>query len=70
MVKETQRDKVLKMLKRKRWVTSSDFYGSYIPRFAARIYDLKQDGYNIQREYWRDGMYKYWLVEERLYEND
>lgn len=69
-VKESQRDKVLKMLKRNRKVTSADFYSAFLPRFAARIYELKKDGYNIQKEYWRDGMYTYWLVRERVFEND
>jgi hypothetical protein len=65
--KEAQKKRILRKLQTQPSVTTVEFLQMYVPRFSARIYELKQQGHNIQREYWRDRMYKYRLVQEREY---
>jgi hypothetical protein len=62
--KTSQQKTVLAML-RKGKVSSSQFYAAYIPRFAARILELKKQGYDIRKTYFRDRMFNYYLVEEK-----
>lgn len=64
MEKKTQQQRVVDMLRSQEKVSSAEFYEAYLPRFAARIFELKKLGYVIEREYWRDGMYLYRLASE------
>jgi hypothetical protein len=48
----TQRDQILQMLTEAgdRGVTSNEFYDAYLPRFPARIHELRADGIKIDDE--------------------
>lgn len=35
-------------------------------RYSARIYELREAGYSIQRQYVRHGVWEYWLVNDDL----
>lgn len=47
-----QREQVLAMLKQAgdRGVTTADFLGAYLPRFSARIKELRDEGHTIRTE--------------------
>lgn len=47
----TQRETILRMLEEAgdRGVTGNTFYANFLPRFPARIHELKKQGHNIQR---------------------
>ncbi len=47
--KPTQRDRVLAMLMDRDAVCGSDFYSARLPRATARIFELKRDGFVIER---------------------
>jgi len=61
----SHKDKILDRLKSAgdKGVLSKTFYQEFMPRFAARILDLKNDGYTIWSE--REGQYtRYTLITE------
>ena len=63
--KPTQKETVLAMLEEAgpEGVTSNQFYGAMLPRFGARIHELKtQHGLNIVKEPVEDGHFRYILV--------
>ena len=47
----TQREQILTMLEEAgdRGVTGNTFYANFLPRFAARIHELKKQGHDIRR---------------------
>lgn len=49
----TQRQTILRMLKDagSEGVRSDTFYRAFIPRFAARVWELRQEGYEITSEH-------------------
>ena len=50
MAKRTQLDAVVMMLTRSRdGVCGTDFLRSYVPRYAARIHELRREGWVIDR---------------------
>jgi hypothetical protein len=59
----TQRDQVLAMLKRGPH-TTGDFLAAYIPRFSARIDELRARGYVIERTRASASSFAYRLVSE------
>jgi hypothetical protein len=64
-VKETQKERVLRMLTEAgpEGVTSNQFYGACLPRFGARIHELKQEqGLEIRKEPVEQGHFRYILV--------
>jgi hypothetical protein len=64
-VKETQKERVLRMLTEAgpEGVTSNQFYGACLPRFGARIHELKQEqGLEIRKEPVEEGHFRYILV--------
>lgn len=62
MRKPTQKEIVLRDLREAgdKGVHGFHWLGKYIPRYGARIYDLKQDGYNIRSEHEGHGV-RYYL---------
>lgn len=56
----SQKETVLRMLKEGP-KTTADFLQAYIPRFSARILDLKKDGIEIESRRVREGSYQYQL---------
>lgn len=59
----SQRDRVLTMLQRGP-CTTGDFLRAYVPRFSARIQELRAEGFEIETGRVRDGEYRYRLVDE------
>jgi hypothetical protein len=43
----TQRETVLRMARK--GACSVEFLRAYIPRFGARLWELKRDGYNVEK---------------------
>lgn len=62
----TQRSRVLSLLYAhgKLGATTADFLEARIPRFSARIEELRKQGYEIQTSRERKGSYRYTLVSE------
>jgi hypothetical protein len=62
----TQRQKVLKMLRDARpgSVTGDMFYASFIPRFSARINELRDKGFEIKTERLSRNRFRYRLLAE------
>jgi hypothetical protein len=61
-MKVTQQAKILRMLRvaGKRGVTSNEFLQAHLPRFSARILELRKRGYRIESE--RGKVWRYRLV--------
>lgn len=66
--KDTHRQKILKLLKENRHVTNIQL-NRIAYRYSARIHELREDDFVIEREYLKPGVYRYWLVREPM-END
>lgn len=62
--KETHARKILRTLKSNRYVTNIDL-NRIAYRYSARIHELRREGWNIQRQYERPGIYRYWLAEAK-----
>lgn len=62
--KPTQKETVLAMLQGAgpEGVTSNQFYNACLPRFAARIFELKADGHQVVKEPVEKGHFRYILV--------
>ena len=60
----TQRDRVLKMLEDAghAGVTNADFLRACLPRFSARLLELRASGYQISTDRVREGSWRYQLV--------
>lgn len=56
----SQKEKVLEMLLQGP-KTTADFLQAYIPRFSARIQDLRDEGIAVETELVRRGSYRYFL---------
>jgi biotin operon repressor len=50
MERETQRDRVLAMLRAGDWVSIPQFLAAGISRFGARIFELRRQGYEIEAQ--------------------
>ena len=63
-MKRTQKETVLAMLDEAgpEGVTSNQFYNARLPRFAARIFELKADGHEVVKEPVEHGHFRYILV--------
>ena len=63
-MKETQKERVLRMLTEAgpEGVTSNQFYGACLPRFGARIHELKAEGHDVVKEPVEQGHFRYILV--------
>ena len=63
-MKRTQKETVLAMLDQAgpEGVTSNQFYNARLPRFAARIFELKADGHEVVKEPVEHGHFRYILV--------
>lgn len=61
----TQRDRTLMLLQRagSEGVSTAAFLEAYIPRFSARIEELRREGFQIARERLRQGSFKYTLTD-------
>lgn len=59
----TQREQILRFLREAgtRGVVSNEFYAAYMPRFAARIEELNEEGFVIAGEHEPSGGYRYRL---------
>ena len=59
----TQVDRVLQMLQSagEAGVTTGDFLRSYLPRFSARLWEMKKEGHSIKTEFVRTGEFRYTL---------
>ena len=64
MKKPTQKETVLAMLNEAgpEGVTSNQFYAACLPRFGARIHELKADGHDVVKEPVEQGHFRYILV--------
>ena len=64
MKKPTQKETVLAMLEQAgpEGVTSNQFYAACLPRFGARIHELKGEGHSVVKEPVEDGHFRYILV--------
>lgn len=47
-MKETQKERMLGLLKSKPWVCSSEFYAQFIADPRRRLCDLKEDGHELE----------------------
>jgi hypothetical protein len=63
---DPQRKQILKLLKTRPYVTNVDL-NRICYRYSARIHELKKEGWNIKREYWKPGVHKYSLAEPKEY---
>lgn len=65
MAKETQREKVLKALRMARsyqeGVTGDTFLQMRVPRYSARIAELRDEGFKIATERVKDGLFRFRL---------
>ena len=64
MKKPTQKETVLAMLDEAgpKGVTSNQFYAACLPRFGARIHELKAEGHEVVKEPVEQGHFRYILV--------
>ena len=64
MKKPTQKETVLAMLEQAgpEGVTSNQFYAACLPRFGARIHELKAEGHEVVKEPVEEGHFRYILV--------
>jgi hypothetical protein len=62
----SQRMRVLTMLQTadNRGVTSSEFYAAHLPRFGARLLELRERGYVIETQRESDSVWRYTLLNE------
>lgn len=60
----TQKQTVLRMLEEAgpEGVTSNQFYAACLPRFGARIFELKREGFDVIKEPAEQGHFRYILV--------
>lgn len=60
----TQQEKVIAMLEQAgpEGVTSNQFYNAFLPRFSARIHELRSKGFDIRKEPVENGHFRYILV--------
>jgi len=67
-VKRTQKQTVLAMLEQAgpEGVTSNQFYNARLPRFPARIHELKAEGHDVVKEPVEQGHFRYILVGRSL----
>lgn len=64
----TQKDKVLNLLRNNvAGVTTQQFLEHYIPRFSARIKELREQGYDIRTERGRGACKTYRLYQVPVY---
>lgn len=68
MNKQTQTAKILNLLRRNRFVTNVEL-NRICYRYSARIHELRNEGWEIEREYVKPGVHRYWLVKEALVED-
>lgn len=66
----TQKEKILHKLQERgsRGVHSFEFYEMYIPRFAARIKELRNEGHNIESINEKKGCRYVWHPKEALFD--
>lgn len=62
--KMNQTAKVLRLLKSRRFVLNTEL-NRLCFRYGARIHELRKEGWNIQQECIKPGLYRYWIVHER-----
>lgn len=60
----SQQEDVIRMLEQAgpEGVTSNQFYNAFLPRFSARIHELRNKGFNIVKEPVEQGHFRYILV--------
>lgn len=61
--RKSQNAKVLLLLRNSSYVTTADLR-KVAAKYTSRVSDLRKDGHDIQCEYLRPGMYRYWVVED------
>lgn len=61
--KESQCARILKLLQKNAYVTNTDL-NNVAYRYGSRLHDLRREGHNIQHEYVKPGVFRYWLVRE------
>ena len=61
--KPTQSQRILKELEKGGWMSGRDFLKMFITRGSARIFELKEDGYDIETSKHKD---KYGFINYRL----
>ena len=62
----TQQETVIAMLEQAgpEGVTSNQFYAAFLPRFSARIHELRSKGFDIRKEPIESGHFRYTLHRE------
>jgi len=61
--RQTQKARVLAMLKANEFVTNTEFCRAYLPNFRSRLSELRREGYQIiEGQYVKEGVWKYHLV--------
>lgn len=63
MTKENQASRILRLLRSERTVTNKQL-NRICFRYGARIFELRREGWNIQKESLGRGLFQYWLVPE------
>lgn len=58
----TSLQRVLDILSDFKWHTNTEFFQSYIQRYSARIFDLKEKGIDIERRTIDSGHYEFRIV--------
>jgi hypothetical protein len=65
--RDSQKMRVLRMLRSNEWVTNTDFCRAFLPNFRSRLSELRREGYEItEGEYVRKGVWKYRLMRSPL----
>ena len=62
-VKTNQTAKIIRLLRSGRYVTNADL-NAICFRYSARIHELRNEGWDIQKHYVKPGLYRYWVNEE------
>lgn len=66
--KQSQTARILRLLRSSNYVTNVDL-NKICFRYSARIHELRSEGWQIEREYVRQGVHRYWIVRENLAED-
>jgi len=62
--RQTQKERVLAMLRANEWVTNVDFLDAFprLPNFRSRLSELRREGYQIvEGQYVKEGVWRYGL---------
>lgn len=64
--KLTQTKQILNLLKKRRYVTNIEL-NKICYRYSARIHELRSEGWDIEKDQIKKGVFRYWLVKDNEY---